>query len=167
MIAALELSPLPREGGFFRQTWTSRHAFAAGGHDGQVAASAIYFLLTSHDFSALHRLRGDEVWLFHGGDPVEHVQLDPATAGARTVRLGGDVLGGELPQCVVPAGTWQGARLAGWPAGGLAEEVPCGWALLSCIMAPAWDERDFELGERAALERQFPAAEELIRALTR
>lgn len=167
MIAALELAPLPREGGFFRQTWVSQRTLAAGASEERAPGSAIYFLLTSHDFSALHRVHGDEVWLFHGGDPVEHVQLDRVTAGARTVRLGADVLGGEVPQLVVPAGAWQGARLAGWPAAGLAEEVPRGWALVSCLMVPAWDERDFELGERAALERDFPAATELIHALTR
>lgn len=167
MIAALELAPLPREGGYFRQTWTTRRGPPAGDSEERSAASAIYFLLTLHDFSALHRLRGEEVWHFHAGDPVEHVQLDASAAAARVVRLGADVLGGEVPQLVVPAGAWQGARLAGWPAGGLAEDVPRGWALLSCIMVPGWDERDFELGERAALEREFPAEAELIRALTR
>lgn len=167
MIAALELVPLPHEGGFFRQTWVSGRELATDAGERQAAASAIYFLLTAQDFSALHRLGGDEVWLFHGGDPVEHVQLDPAMGGARVARMGADVLGGEVPQLVVRAGTWQGARLAGWPAGGLTEEVPRGWALLSCIMAPAWDERAFELGERAALAAEFPAAAELVRALTR
>ena len=34
-------------------------------------------------------------------------------------------------------------------------------------MAPAWDEREFELGSRADLLREFPAASVWIHGLTR
>lgn len=155
IIAKLGLAPLLHEGGWFRQTWKSGAQFAGG----RAAGSAIYFLVTPEDFSALHRLRTEEVWLFHAGDALEHVMLDPADGAVRVTRLGGEVLAGETPQVVVPGGVWQGARLA---AG-----ATRGWALLSCTMAPAWDENEFELGKREALGREFPAAREKIVALTR
>lgn len=148
IIGALGLEPLTHEGGFFRQTWRS------------AAGSAIYFLLTPEDFSAFHRLRRtDEVWHFYAGDPVEHVTLAPANGVVRVTTLGAKVLAGAVPQFVVPAGVWQGARLA--PGG------PQGWALLGCTLAPAWNENDFELAERVAFLRAFPGAAEQIRALTR
>lgn len=149
IIAALQLAPLPREGGFFRVTWRTG------------AGSAILFLLTPDDFSALHRLAQDEVWHFHAGDPVEHVQLDPRTGALRRTRLGSDLGAGDAPQLVVPAGAWQGARLH--PAA----QRAAGWALLGCTLAPPWDERGFELAPRAALAAEFPAHADLIRALTR
>jgi len=148
IVAALGLVPLPREGGFFRQTWRS------------AASSAIYFLLTSKDFSAFHRLRrSDEVWHFYAGDSVEHVMLEPDSRTPRVTTLGDKVITGAVPQLVVPVDVWQGARLA---PGGAA-----GWALLGCTLAPAWDEKDFELAEREALLGAFPAAAAHINALTR
>lgn len=147
LIAELGLEPLPHEGGFFRQTWCSAEG------------SAILFLLTDADFSALHRIAQDELWHFHAGDPVEHVQL-AAADGARVTRLGVNVLEGERPQTVVPRGTWQGARLA---RGAGAR----GFALLGCTLTPPWDERGFELGRAADLAREFPGETEWVRALTR
>lgn len=155
IIDHLGLAPLPQEGGWFRQTWQSTELLAGG----RATGSAIYFLVTPADFSALHRLRTDEIWLHHAGDALEHVMLRPAAATATISRLGGDILRGEVPQLVVPGGVWQGARLMA--------DAPRGWALLSCTMAPAWDEREFELGQRAALEREFPSATTQIHALTR
>jgi predicted cupin superfamily sugar epimerase len=67
--------------------------------------------------------------------------LRPGVAAASLSRLGPDVLGGEVPQLIVPGGVWQGARLA---AG-----AGRGWALMSCTMAPAWDERECELAGAA------------------
>jgi uncharacterized protein len=147
IIARLGLAPLPKEGGFFRQTWRSD------------AGSAILYLMTPENFSALHRLRRDEVWHFHAGDPVEHVQLDPRTGTARRMRLGPDIGGGDQPQIIVPACQWQGARLA--VAGGV------GWALVGCTMAPPWEETDFELAQRDVLLDAFPAEAAIVRALTR
>ncbi len=153
IVRTLQLEPLPREGGFFRVTWRT------------AAGSAIYFLLSPEDFSAWHRMPTDELWHFHAGDPIEHWQLDARCAPneLRLTRLGANVLAGEAPQCVAPGGIWQAARSVAPVAG----TSPHGWSLLSCTMAPAWDESVFELGERHALERQFGRHAEIVRALTR
>jgi len=179
VIAALDLAPLPREGGFFRQTW----------RDATGRSSAIYFLVTEDGFSALHRLKTlHEIWHHHAGDGVEHVILDPTDGSVGITCLGGDVLRGDIPQLLVPAGVWQGARLA--PRGALHSPARAsassasashasvttpaspsprshGWALLSCTVTPAWDDADFVLGDRAALAHAFPAATTHIYALTR
>jgi predicted cupin superfamily sugar epimerase len=154
VIATLQLAPLAGEGGFVRQTWRGEHG------------SAAYYLLTAAEFSALHRLRADEVWHFYAGDAVEHVALDPATGGAVVTRLGARMAAGEQPQLAVPGGTWQGARLAAQSTSPAAAPR-ADWALVGCTLTPAWSERDFELGRRAALLRAFPAAADWIRALTR
>lgn len=149
IIEALRLKPLPGEGGFFRQTWRSE------------TSSAILFLLTPTDFSALHRLDREEIWHFHRGEPVEHVQLDPISGRVRISRLGADVLAGEEPQVIVPPGVWQGARLI--PRVAAKED----FALMGCTVSPPWEDRCFTLGKRDALTRAFPTHADLIRALTR
>jgi len=58
---------------------------------------------------------------------------------------------------VVPAGAWQGARLA---RGGK-------YALLGTTVAPGFDFQDFEVGERNSLMAEFPQYANLIRKLTR
>ena len=157
LIFRLGLVPLPREGGFFTQTWTSPRSRA----DGRPCGSAILFLITEADFSALHRLGMDEIWHFHSGGPAELTLFDPVSGACRTVVMGPDVAGPHVPQAVVPAGTWQGARLSG------EDGIARGWALFSCTVSPAWDEREFELGEREALLREFPSHAAAVRALTR
>jgi predicted cupin superfamily sugar epimerase len=155
LISRLGLVPLPREGGFYAPTWTSPER----GPDGRAAGSAILFLITPADFSALHRLRTDEVWHFHAGDPAELARMDPRAGSAAVTVLGPDPTRGHAPQGIVAAGTWQGARIA---AGGSR-----GWTLFGCTLAPAWDEREFELGSREGLLAAFPAEAGLVRALTR
>lgn len=156
IIAALGLAPMPREGGFFRRTWTSQALLA----DGRAAGSAIWFLLTEDNFSALHRLRAEEQWRFYGGDPVEHVQLAAGGGAGRVTVLGADAFAQQTPQLTVPGGVWQGARLRA--GAGLR-----GWALLGCTVTPAWADEEFELGSREALLAEFPRAAGWIAALTR
>lgn len=158
LISKLGLVPLPREGGFFAPIWTS----PVRGPDGRPSGSAILFLLTMDHFSALHRLRGDELWHFHAGDPAELVLLDPSSGAGRTLVLGPDVANDHLASAVAPAGCWQGARIRTLPAG-----VSRGWSLFGCTLSPAWDEGEFELGRREELSRAFPSHSALVRALTR
>ncbi len=157
LIAKLELQPLPIGGGFFRQTWVG----AKLAQTGRPTGTAIYFLITPDNFSALHRLEADEVWHFYAGDPVELVMLDPPTGAKQLVRLGPEVLAGDVPQHVVPAEVWQGARLV------TSINEPRGWALLGCTMAPGWDQRDFVPGNRSELKVMFPEAGAEIDLLTR
>ena len=156
IIATLGLKPLPREGGWFGQQYVSEERRA----DGRALKSLIWFLLIEGDFSALHRLRSAESWVFHSGDPVEHVQLDPETGSVLTTPLGVDVPADAKRRLVAPAGVWQGARI-------MACARPRGWSLLTCQMTPAWAEEEFELADRTVLLGAFPGAAAHIRALTR
>lgn len=163
LIARLGLQPLPREGGWFAPVWRSEERLggtalpARYGGGERVAGSSILYLLAGREYSALHRLRSDEIWHFHAGDAVELLRLNPTTGAGVWSTLGPAVAAGESPQVVVPHGQWQGARLR---AGGR-------WALVGCTMVPGWDEADFELGQRAALAAQFPQFADDIAALTR
>src|SRR5205085_1986173 len=122
----------------------------------KASASAIYYLLTADTFSALHRLPTDEIFHFYLGDPVLMLQLLPGGEG-RFSTLGPEVLRGQCPQVVVPAGAWQGSYL-----------VPGGnFALLGTTMAPAFDLADYEAGDRAALVGHYPAFADEIERLTR
>ncbi len=160
VIRLLGLEPLEPEGGFCAETYRARAVLPAGTVPGVEAprplATAIYYALTPATFSALHRLRADEVWHFYLGDPVELLLLEPGAEG-HLLALGPDLAAGQRPQATVPAGAWQGARLA--PGGR--------WALLGTTMAPGYDPADFELGRRDALLARWPAQRVLIEALTR
>jgi uncharacterized protein len=166
VIRLLELEPLPHEGGFFRQTYRSSlvlppEAFPAGLYRSpRAAGTAIYAVLTPEHlgFSALHRLRTDEVWHFYAGDAFTHLGLFPDGRVER-FRLGGDFAAGERPQLVAPAGVWQGAL----PESGGRH----GWSLIGCTMAPEFAWEDFELGSRAELLRAYPGAAAEIGRMTR
>jgi uncharacterized protein len=148
------------EGGYFAETYRAREILPAGAigpswPEPRSLATAIYYLLSPETFSAIHRLRADEVFHFYLGDPVEMLQLLPG-GGGRVVTLGTDLAAGMRPQVVVPAGVWQGARLI--PGGNV--------ALLGTTVSPGFDFEDFELGEREALIAGYPEFRERILALT-
>ena len=158
----LNLTPHPREGGWFIQTWASEEilapsAFAPGRYPGpRRAATAIYYLLEPETFSEIHRLRSDEVFHHYAGDSVEMLQLPPNGHG-RTVILGRDLAAGQRPQVVVERNVWQGSRLV---AGG-------SWALLGCTVSPGFEYEDYEGATRSQLVAAWPMWTPLITALTR
>ena len=157
----LKLQPLPVEGGYFAETYRSQLTLSQrslpSGYSGERALStAIYYMVTPDTFSAMHRLKGDEVYHFYLGDPAEMLILKP-DGTSKTLLMGQDIVSGMRLQYVVPGGAWQGSRL-----------VPGGkFALLGTTMAPGFDPADFELGSRGELTARYPAYAELIAALTR
>ena len=156
IIALLKLEPLPHEGGFFRQTYVSAQTLPGG----RTAGTAIYFLITPDDFSALHLLKTDEVWHFYAGDPVEHITLDDRSGDGEKNLLGTDFAAGQRPQLSVPGNCWQGARLA--PG-----RRVHGWTLLGCTMAPGWLADECSMAVRDTLLKRFPVWADPVRALTR
>jgi hypothetical protein len=162
LAATLGLEPHP-EGGFFRETYRADEVVATPRGE-RPLSTAILFLVTAEAISHLHRLTSDELWVFQGGLPLELVTIDED--GVARTRVLGDLegAGGEklLPQALVPAGSWQGARLAGGP------HLPAdfAWALVSCIVTPGFSHEDFELGDGEALLAAYPRHAELIRDFT-
>jgi predicted cupin superfamily sugar epimerase len=156
----LKLEPHPCEGGWFVETWKSGESIPQSAlppryPSARAAGTAIYYLLEPHTFSELHRVASDEVFHFYLGDPVEMLQLWP-DGSTRTLVLGPDLPSGMHVQTMVPQQVWQGSRLR--PGGR--------FALLGCTVSPGFDYADYESGKREALVREYPAAEEMIRALT-
>jgi predicted cupin superfamily sugar epimerase len=123
IIAALRLEPHP-EGGWYRQTWAGPQVM------GRASGTAILFLLQAGERSHWHRVDADEVWLWHAGAPLI---LSMGTTAARSLRLGPDVLAGDNPQAIVPAGQWQAARTTG------------DWTLVSCTVSPGFRFAGFTL----------------------
>ena len=156
----LNLTAHPLEGGYFRETYRSRHTLPRDmlpeGYQGERSlATAIYYLLTPDTFSALHRLPADEVFHFYLGDPVEMLQLLPDGSG-RTIILGQDIMSGMQLQAIVRRGIWQGARLR---TGGK-------FALLGTTMSPGFNSHDYEPGPREKLIADYPRFADLIGKLT-
>ncbi|MFZ3218294.1 MAG: cupin domain-containing protein [Candidatus Acidiferrales bacterium] len=156
----LKLRPHPIEGGYFVETYRGGQMLPASllpGYPGERAIStAIYYLLTPDTFSAMHRVRGDEMFHFYLGDEVEMLQLHSDGTG-EVLWLGQDIAAGMRLQHTVPGGAWQGSRVR---AGGK-------FALLGTTMAPGFEYEDYETGKRAELGAQFPRYAEMIAALTR
>lgn len=131
VIDTLGLEYLDGEGVWISLLWRSDHG------------SAIYGFLTPDDFSALHVLREDEMWVHVAGAPVEMLLLHPD--GEHEVRvLGTDVAAGQSPAELVPASTWQGSRTLG------------DWSLVVCSLAPPFS--GFTLADRATDFSAWPDA---------
>ena len=161
-----ELLPHP-EGGFYKETYRSSETIQCL-YGERVCGTAIYFLITPGSVSRFHRIRADETWHFYLGGPMTVVELCPPSAGddnsnsnssnnnssadntgsviARCTTLGQDVLRGELVQYTVRAGTWFGS----FPNEGT------DYSFVGCTVSPGFEFRDFELGSRAKLLREFP-----------
>jgi predicted cupin superfamily sugar epimerase len=142
LAAALDLELLPLEGGLFRRTFSGP------------AATAILFMLIGEDISAMHRLSGDEIYFHHAGSPLRMLLIHP-DGGHREVLIGSADIPGALPQFVVPANHWQGSSCDG------------AWSLVSTVVTPGFDWKDFVLGEREALTELSPDAAGRIAQLTR
>ncbi len=157
-IRRLRLKPHP-EGGYFRETYRSPERLKTGRlprrfKGPRAFSTAIYYLLKGTQFSAFHRIRSDELWHFYAGSGLTlHV-----LKGGRLsrLRLGLRPKRGETPQAVVPAGAWFAATV----------NDPASYALAGCTVAPGFDFRDFEWGDRRRLIRRYPAHKSLIEQLT-
>ena len=161
IVAMLGLKPLEKEGGYFVETYRSgqlipEEALPDGYGRARPLATSIYYLLKPDAFSALHRLRSDEIYHFYLGDPVEMLLLYP-DASSKVLTMGPNLLQNMSLQVIVPGGVWQGSRV-----------VPGGsFALLGTTMAPGYDPADFELGRKEKLLQLCPSQRDLITALCR
>jgi predicted cupin superfamily sugar epimerase/mannose-6-phosphate isomerase-like protein (cupin superfamily) len=163
LIKHFNMARIPQEGPWFVLTYNSSDVLARGAlperYDGpRAAGSAIIALVTRTDFSAMHRLKTDEMWHYYGGDPLEMLILHP-NGSSEVVVLGPDVMAGQKLQYVVPRGSWQGARPRG--------KGRDSYSLFGDTLAPAFEYSDFAMGYRDELQKAYPGQAALIEQLTR
>ena len=162
VIEKLDLKQLPDEGGYFRQTYKSNDPgrpardYGIDSNSLRHFSTAIYYLVTPDSFSALHKVKSDEIFHFYSGDPVEMLQLDDSGKTSRHI-IGNNIMAGHQPQVVAPKGIWQGTRLI---EGGK-------WALLGTTVAPGFEFEDFQLGVRDQLIKAIPQHRDDIIRFTR
>lgn len=158
LIKQLGLTKHP-EGGWYRETYrcsetTTAAALPERFSGDRAFSTAIYYLLGKNDVSALHRIKSDEIWHFYEGTALT-VHLFTPHGEHRALKLGSDLVSGEIYQAVVPAGCWFGAEVTG--AGN--------YSLVGCTVAPGFDFADFEMGNYELLLKQFSEHTEIIRRL--
>lgn len=159
VIRIMNLEPLDKEGGFFKRTYTSAQT-AEYMNAVKPIVSAIYYLITPDNFSALHILKRDEIFHFYAGDTIEFIKIS-ADGKSETIMFGNDIEKGDAPQVVVPGGIWQGLRISE------RSKTKNGWALVGTTVSPAFEYDDFHVGTRAELKAKFPHLTALVERYTR
>ncbi len=152
LVQRLSLVPHP-EGGWYAETHRSAQRVRSSAHGERSAFTSILYLLEAGQVSRFHRLDAEELWNWHAGASLDIHILDEGRA-PMVKRLGSS--NRDRFQLVVPAGAWFGAELA----------TPGSFCLVGCVVAPGFEFRTFEIADRQALLRQYPAASETILRLT-
>ena len=151
----LEMLPHP-EGGFYKETYRSELTVTNRNGNNRSASTAIYFLMTSDNFSAFHKIESDEMWHFYQGSPLS-VYVITENGELTILKIGNNPDKGEVLQAIVPAGCWFASRV----------DDKNTYSLVGCTVSPGFDFEDFELAERDKLTSEYPEHKEIICELTR
>ncbi|MEQ8997433.1 MAG: cupin domain-containing protein [Coleofasciculus sp. B1-GNL1-01] len=148
------------ERGYYKETYLSDEQIAHESLPKRFSgrrnfSTAIYFLLAGTDFSALHRIKSDELWHFHTGSSLT-IHIIEQSGNYSSIKLGENFDQGEVFQAVVKAGDWFGATV----------NDPQSYSLVGCTVAPGFDFNDFELGKREDLIKRYPQHQSLIEKMT-
>ena len=152
LVKKLDLKAHP-EGGYYSATYLSGLDLET--KEGvRSLATCIYFLMTSDNVSKFHSIAGDEIWFYHEGSPLTVHIL--SAKGYEKLLVGPLDNEGHRPQQLVPPGVIFGSTV----------EQPDSYSLVSCMVAPGFDFRDFRLYAREELLAKWPDAKEIIERLT-
>ncbi|WP_066894426.1 cupin domain-containing protein [Clostridium nigeriense] len=139
------------EGGYFKESFVSVDEVRSD----KKLWSSIYFLLETGEVSNFHRLQSDELWYYHDGEALTIYMISPE-GELITSQLGNNIENGERPQVLVPKGYIFGSAMNN-----------DGYALVGCMVSPAFEYDEFELFDREYLLNLYPQHKETIIKLTR
>ncbi|WP_210405038.1 cupin domain-containing protein [Pedobacter sp. G11] len=151
-IKKLDLQPHP-EGGYYKEIFRSGNEIYRES-ESRKACTSIYYLISDNDFSAFHRLKSDELWYFHKGEPIFIHVINPQGI-YQCIELS-DSDSGSL-QVIIPPDSWFAAEIPGG----------AGFSLTSCAVAPGFEFSEFEMGDKQLLINEFPEHRELLMKLCR
>ncbi len=149
-----------QEGGFYRRTYSSdelleQNALPNRFTSPRLISTAIYYLLKWDQVSLLHRLKSDELWHFYTGNPLTIHVINQQKQFDKII-LGPGIENRQVFQATIKAGCWFGATV----------NNSDGYSLVGCTVAPGFDFRDFEIGNREELVSQYPEHRSIIERLT-
>ena len=139
------------EGGYFKESFVSQDEV----NKDKKLWSSIYFLLETGEVSNFHRLKSDELWYYHDGEALTIYMITPE-GELITKKLGKNIEKGEAPQVLVEKGCIFGSAMNN-----------DGYALVGCMVAPAFQYDEFELFKRDDLLELYPNHKDIIIKLTR
>ncbi|MDZ4664791.1 MAG: cupin domain-containing protein [Bacteroidota bacterium] len=158
LITKFELLPHP-EGGYYKETYRSVEVIENTSKEfphQRSYSTAIYFLIEQNNFSALHRIKSDELWHFYEGDALEVIEID-LEGNLTFTQVGREITKGQHFQYMVKAGHWFGSRVL---RGG-------NFSFVGCTVSPGFDFNDFEMAKQEELCKLFPQYQKIIKELTR
>jgi predicted cupin superfamily sugar epimerase len=97
-------------------------------------STLIYYLLVGTQYSAIHRVKSDEIWHFYLGSPVTIHIINDEHISPR-VQLGNNLENDDNIHYVVTKDTWFCAEI----------NDKTSFALMGCTVSPGFDYEDFEL----------------------
>lgn len=156
------------EGGYFKESYRSPDVISYSGihnkiHKNEIskeaffldkmrpASTLIYYLLVGNQYSAIHKVKSDEIWHFYLGSSVT-IHIINEDLISPKIQLGNNLENGENIHYVVTKDTWFCAELTNKSS----------FALMGCTVSPGFDFEDFELGDKDELILQYPQHRELI-----
>ena len=159
-ISKLQLSQHP-EGGYFNEIYRSEEYFQSEYLPKRYTgdrnfSTSIYFLLDGDQKSTFHKIRSDEIWHFYDGSSAKIFVIDENGIFSEFL-IGNNLEEGENFQVIIKRNCWFAAEVADNKS----------FCLVGCTVSPGFDYKDFELGDRISLIKQFPQYEEIIKKFTK
>jgi len=160
IIGHFQLEPHP-EGGWYKRVFESSGKIRQMNLPPQFTGdrfyvTSIYYLLQEGQFSAFHRLKQDEVWHLYMGGPLRLYRIDNKGNLLQDV-IGHDFADGQIPQISIDPGIYFAAEL-----------LPgSDFAFVGCTVAPGFEFKDFQLGNRVELLDKYPSHTTVIERLTK
>lgn len=148
----LQLEAHP-EGGYFKVTSANERTITSNTGLQVPLFTSIYFLLEDKNPSRFHRIASNELWYYHGGEPLT-VHMIHQDGRYESVDVGPDPDKGHVFSFEVPKGVIFGSS------------VTSGFAIVSCMVSPGFDFKEFELFSYKELVEKYPEHEEIIKKLT-
>lgn len=160
-IRDLDLSPLPEEGGWYREVYRSKEYISKNSlpdrfQSKRTFSTSIYYLLKGCDFSAFHRIKQEEIWHFYEGSSLT-IHIIEKDGIYKQVKLGRDFDSGAVFQVVINKGDLFAATVNNKNS----------FSLVGCTVAPGFEFEDFEAPNRGQLLELYPEHKDIIRKLTR
>jgi uncharacterized protein len=143
------------EGGYYKQIYVSNKQCLE--HDNRNLATCIFYLLDGKDYSAFHKINGDEIWHFFIGSSLTIYMINEKNSELKIEKLGPNLNNEEKLQLIITEGNWFAAEV----------NDKSSFTLVGCTVIPGFDFKNFELATKKSLLLKFPSCKNIIEKLSK